>query len=163
MTNAVLTDNDRKEALSFVYLNALSAIAGYTCQGGPQPDRNSVDAIVWGGSPTSPQIHVQLKSTSSPDRKSDGLHFQLSRKNYNDLRNSHNPFILVILELPEHQSDWLDCGPERLIMRRCAWWLSLKGHPEIETDSRVVVIPESQRLDVDALKLLMDMARQRSL
>lgn len=35
MADAILTDNDRKAELSFAYLAALAAYAGFTCQTGP--------------------------------------------------------------------------------------------------------------------------------
>ena len=44
MADAILTDNDRKAELSFAYLAALAAKAGHTCQRGPQPDVDSIDA-----------------------------------------------------------------------------------------------------------------------
>ena len=164
MTDAVLADNDRKEALSYVYLSALSAIAGYTCERGPYPDRGSVDASLKAGGSLRPQIDVQLKATSSVIRNTGSLHFRLNRKNYDDLRIPRIcPIILVVLELPEDPSDWLQSDAERLILRRRARWLSLRGDPEIATDSTTLYIPESQLLDVDELIRLMDLARQGSL
>ncbi len=161
MSTALLSDKDRKAELSFAYLWSLAAFAGFTCQPGPQPDRDSVDAIVKAGGSMRPQIDVQLKATSSPRRLSDGLHFQLRRKNYDDLRASRMcPIILVVLELPEDPSDWLDCDTERLVMRRCAWWASIAGDSATDRDSKTVVLPESQSLNPDAMQSLMDEARQ---
>ena len=162
MRTALLSDNDRKAELSFAYLSSLAAFAGFTCQPGHQPDRDSsVDATVKAGGSMRPQIDVQLKATSSPRRLSDGLHFQLRRKNYDDLRASRMcPIILVVLELPEDPSDWLDCDTERLVMRRCAWWASIAGDSATDRDSKTVVLPESQSLNPDAMQSLMDEARQ---
>ena len=160
MTDAILGDNHRKSELSFAYLAALSAIAGYTCQRGPQPDVDSIDATVRAGGSMRPQIDVQLKATSSPSRLADGLHFQLGRKNYEDLRTPRLcPAILVVLELPTPPAEWFDCSADRLILRRCAWWQSLSEYPEADSDSKVVVIPESQRLDLYAMIRLMGLAR----
>ena len=154
-----LRENDQKEVISFAYLSAISALAGYNCQPGPAPDRNSVDAIVWPGEGML-NINVQLKSTASPDWQEDGLHFRLRRKNYDELRTATLPAILVVLELPEDEESWFECDSDNLIMRRCAWWLSLKEHPEIDTQSRVVTLPMEQRLDIDELKRLMGLASQ---
>ena len=156
-SHAVLSDNDRKEDLSFTYLSALSAFAGFTCDAIPRKDRRSIDAIV-GGRNT--QINVQLKSTSSPNWHADGLHFQLPRNNYDSLRNSAVPAILVVFELPTDEQEWLDCNSDRLIMRKCAWWLSLKGYPEVDTASRVVIVPRSQLLNVDELNRLVELASE---
>ena len=84
MDDSILTDNDRKAELSFAYLAALAAHAGYICQRGPQPDVVSVDATIRAGDAT--QFDVQLKvDIGLPNLKTDGLHFRLPRKNYNDL------------------------------------------------------------------------------
>lgn len=155
MPDAVLSDNYRKSELSYAYLHALAAICGYTCQKGPDPDVDSVDAMIGA---KGAYLHVQLKATSSPMIREDGLHFQLGRKNYDDIRNPFTPTILVVLELPEEQDEWLECDAEGLVMRRRAWWKSLKGSPDIETDSKVIIMPESQKLDPDSFRLVMDMA-----
>ena len=162
MTDTILDDNHRKAELSFAYLSALSAMAGYTCQKGPDPDLDSVDANVRAGGSMRSQFDVQLKATSSPNRLADGLHFQLGRKNYDDMRAPRLcPIILVVLELPDDPSEWLECSTKRLILRRCAYWQSLSEYPEIDSDSKVVVIPDSQRLDLDAMKRFMYLARKR--
>ena len=158
----ILRSNDQKEVISFAYLSALSALAGYNCQQGPDPDRNSVDAVIWPGERVL-NISVQLKSTASPDWQSDGLHFELPSNNYNALRTATLPAILVVFVLPENESLWFECDVNRLIMRKAAWWLCLKECPEIDTGSKVVTLPMKQRLDVDELKRLMDLASQGKL
>ncbi len=77
----LLSDNDRKAELSFAYLSALAAKAGYTCQRGPLPDVDSIDATVRTGDPMRTQFDVQLKSTASPQIGDDGdLRFPLKIK-----------------------------------------------------------------------------------
>ena len=46
MTGGFLNDDERKARLSFVWLSALAALSGYTCERGAQPDVSSVDAVV---------------------------------------------------------------------------------------------------------------------
>lgn len=160
--DAILTDNYRKSELSFACLSAICAVAGYTCQRGPDPDLDSIDAIVKAGGFARPQIDVQLKSTSAPDLKGDVLHFRLSRKNYNDLVGPRqNPAILAVLELPSDPAEWLNCDAERLILRRRLWWISLEGNPPLQAGSRTVRIPQSQFLTPDSLKDLIADVRQR--
>ena len=61
------------------------------------------------------QFDVQLEATSNPDKKKDGLHFRLSAKNYNDLAAPRvTPLMLVVLELPPSEADWLACTVEHL-------------------------------------------------
>ena len=156
-----MNDNQRKAELSFAYLSAVCAMAGYTCQRGPTPDEDSIDATVRTRGSKRPVFDVQLKATSSPTWRADGLHFNLKRKNYDDLREDRTlKIILVVLELPVSRDAWLECGPEQLVMRRCAWWEWLSGFPEINTESKRVVIPESQRFDLDSMSVLMARIRR---
>ena len=161
MTSQTMNDNQRKAELSYSYLSALCAMAGYTCQRGPTPDDDSIDATVRTRGSNRPVFDVQLKATSSPDWGADGLHYRLKRKNYDDLREERTlKAILVVLELPAASEEWLDCSAERLIIRRCAWWEWLSGYPDIERDSRVIIIPESQRFDLEAMSVLMERIRR---
>ena len=66
MDEAILTDNDRKAELSFAYVAALAAHAGYTCQRGPQPDVASVDATIRSGDASYTQFDVQLRRHQLP-------------------------------------------------------------------------------------------------
>jgi Domain of unknown function (DUF4365) len=161
MNDATLPDNNRKAALSFAYLAAISAHSGYNCEKASNDDFDSIDASVKAGGSMRPQIDVQLKATASADWQKDGLHFQLKKKNFNDLCATRVvPIILVVFELPKDEAEWCKCSEERLILQRAAWWLSLSGLSEIEADSKVVVLPLSQRLDSDCLKNLMGLARE---
>ena len=147
MADAILTDNDRKAELSFAYLAALAAKAGYTCQRGPQPDADSIDATIRSGDLMRTGFDVQLKATSTPDQREDGLHFRLSKKNYNDLGAARMvPLILLVLELPSDEAEWVECSVEHLTMRRCGWWASLSGSEPTDAGSETIVIPTAQRL-----------------
>ena len=159
MDDAILTDNDRKAELSFAYLAALAAYAGYICQRGPQPDVASVDATIRSGDVSGTQFDVQLKATSTPNRGTDGLRFRLSRKNYNDLvADRMTPLMLIVLELPPTDAAWLECTFEQVVMRRCGWWASLSGHPT-EGETKTVTIPHEQRIGAPGLAPVMAVAR----
>lgn len=161
MTGALLIDNHRKAELSFAYLSTLSAMAGYTCQRGPEPDVDTIDATLRAGGTKRPVLDVQLKATSSPVWRSDGLHFRLSRKNYDDLREDRTvKIILVVLELPEDANDWLQCEVEHLALRKCAWWDWLADAPDIDDASQTVVIPADQRFDLATMEGLIDKIRR---
>ena len=108
-----------------------------------------------------PQIDVQLKATSSPNILGDGLHYQLRAKNYHDLRATPRltPFILMVLEMPDAERQWLVWSDDQLTIRRRIWWTTISGHPPIDADSQVVTIPETQLLDPATLQDLMARAR----
>ena len=163
MTGALLTDNQRKAELSHAYVAALAARDGFSLQRGPEPDVDSIDATIRSGPPHRQAIDIQLKATASANRRKDGLHFRLKQKNYNDLVSSRAvPLVLIVLELPPFDSEWLDCTPDRLIVRRCAWWCSLYGQRPIDAGSRTIVMPSSQRISGSGLKPLFSHVREAS-
>ena len=160
VTDPILTDNQRKAEISYAFLHALAASGGYSVQRGPEPDVDSIDATVRSGSQHREAIDIQLKATANPKTGKDGLRFRLKRKNYNDLVAPRAvPLLLVVLELPADESEWIDCTPDRLIMRKCGWWLSLAGWDPIDAGSRTVVIPSSQRIESSGLAPLFKQAR----
>ncbi len=123
VNQSLMSENYRKEQVSNAYLAALAAGDGYIVQSGPQPDTDSVDATIRSGSSRRNMIDIQLKATARPKIRNGCLHFRLKKKNYNDLvRQRHVPTILIVLELPRCNSDWLCCTFEELIIRKCGWW-----------------------------------------
>ena len=161
---ALLSEADRKERLSVAWLGAMAAVAGFA-SGPPEPDRDSVDLTLSAGGPRHPRMDVQLKATSRPMVREDGLHYRLRRKNYDDLREADRmvPLILVVVQLPRKEARWMDFSDQRMVLRRRAWWMSLKGAKGIKRSSKTVVLPTDQRLDVNELIELMWRARDRTL
>ena len=156
MDDAILNDKHRKAELSFAYLHALAAQAGYTCQPGPRPDVDSIDAIIKSGDRSRTQLDVQLKATSTPRRRDDGLHFKLQEKHYNDLCADRSvPLILVVLVLPPDEAQWLECTTEALTIRRCGWWESLSGREPIGARSKTITIPTNRRIGPRGIKAVM--------
>jgi len=51
-------------------------------------------------------------------------------------------------------------GPEKLILRRCAYWLNLSGREETVNQSSVTIrIPEVNLFTVEAMRHLMEQSR----
>lgn len=158
--DALLSQNDRMEALSRAYVSAIAAHAGYTV-GNAQPDRDSVDIILNAGGVMRPAIGVQLKATTTVSVVSGEFSFPLPVKNYNDLRvPTQSPRILVVLALPGNDDEWLTHRIDKLIMKRCAYWKSLFGMPETNNIRTVSVnVDAAQIFDVAALVSLMQKSR----
>lgn len=163
VTMSVLAVPDQKEELSRVYVTALAARAGYVTSV-PGPDRDSVDLRVMAGGPRRPALDLQLKATANLAAAEGGfLRFRLPAKNYNDLRvETQTPRLLVLLELPEDESQWLTVTDEALSLRRRAYWLSLQEGDGAPTDQQSVTvrIPDRNVLSVDALRTLMEQSRR---
>ena len=74
------------------------------------------------------------------------------------------PRLLVVLGLPYEEEQWLTITDESLVMRRCAYWLDLKGAEERENVSSVtVLIPVTNVFNVENLRSLMEQARKGSI
>ncbi len=162
MTEAPLTGTDRKETLSPVRAKALAARAGYSVSA-PRPDRDSADSRIQAGGAYRSALDLQLEATAGISEPRDGfIPFRLSVKNYNDLRvETQTPRLLVVLELPRDEVQWMSVTMEELVLRRRAYWLSLEqAHDEITDQQTVSVrIPERNVLNVETLQELMDRSR----
>jgi len=107
------------------------------------------------GALRSSKLELQLKCTATPDFNDGVLRYPLPAKNYGDLipKNVFVPRILVVVIIPADVSNWLTMSEERVILRNCAYWLSLRGAPESENEhTKTVHIPVTQRFDAHALR-----------
>lgn len=162
MADALLTDQDREEALSLVYVRAVAAYAGYVtaeCDF----DRDGVDLRIHAGGAMRPALDLQLKATVNLAESQDRRYgFRLQRRNYDLLRDeTQTPRLLVVLDLPNDETQWMTITTEELVLRRCAYWLSLKGYAETDNSSSVTVyIPKQNVFDVEGLRVLMERSRQ---
>lgn len=161
MSDTLMAMTDREEALSRAYISAVTAVAGYVTAL-QDFDRDGVDVQIRAGGDMRPSLDIQLKATINLGVAADGVfRFPLKRRNYDLLRElTIIPRILVVLDLPKDEADWVSVGADQLIMRRCAYWASLAGLKETEnTDSVTISIKSNNRFDVDALRALMERAR----
>ena len=161
MDDGILTHNDRAEALSRAYIAAVVARAGYTLA--PQDfDRDGVDVQIRGGGAMHPSLDLQLKATARLNRAGDGdFRYPLRRRNYDLLQApALVPRLLVVLDLPQDESQWLTVSVDALVIRRCAYWANLCGLPETDNEESVTVtIKQRNRFDVENLRDLMNQAR----
>jgi hypothetical protein len=66
--------------------------------------------------------------------------------------------------MPDDGAKWISITERRLLLRRCAYWLSLRGFAESDNATSVSVkIPQANRFDVKSLKALMDKSRNGAL
>jgi hypothetical protein len=160
-----MTDNDIMAELSYAYLHAVVARAGFGCKtGGRIDDGSGVDAFVRVPERLDPDcnlwnfdIEIQLKATHRPARALKGRYsyFFQGIARYDRLREPGSPLpkILVVLFLPKDPADWLTLTEKSLVARRCAYWVSLKGAPPSTNDTgQTIYIPRSQVLSVAGLR-----------
>lgn len=159
----LVTENDKKELYSVAFVSAVAAKVGYTTSN-QNLDRDSTDITVHAGGPRRPALAIQLKASSVCRWRGDEMSFTLKRKNYDDLIAERiTPLILVVLEMPEDESNWFGLTESELILRKCAWWVSLKGFPSIETDTKTITLTKTQPFNHESLQELMEKARRGDL
>src|SRR5712692_1428702 len=156
-----MDEGQQKEQFSNAYLRAVVATAGYNVYK-PEVDDDSVD---WGigtrggiGTIRSPRVELQLKCTSQEVIKEMHLAYPLKLKNYDDLRfdDYQVPRILLVIIVPENLGEWLTQSEEQMTLRRCGYWLSLRGQLEVPNISSVTVyVPRAQMFNVAQLQEMM--------
>ena len=162
MIDTPLTVPDQKEALSRAYVRAVAARAGFATAD-PDFDRDGVDLRIQAGGAMRPALDLQLKATVNLGEPHGGnFRFPLNRRNYELLRiETQTPRLLVVFNMPRDQSEWMAITTTELVLRHCAYWLSLKGCEETDNRSSVTVrIPSNNLFDVNGLHALMKQSRK---
>lgn len=159
-------EQTRMEDMSEAYLRALCAADGYSVEKGNH-DNDGVDiTVTCKGKPldtckrSSPKLDIQLKSsyskvTVNPDGS---ISYPLEVKNYNWLIDTSRilPFILVVFHMTEDENLWLEHTVDWLKIKKCAYWISLRGKPATTNTSTITItIPSANILNQHSLKDLM--------
>ena len=150
------SSNTSKERFSLAYIQAVAARAGYEALE-TKPDIDSVDGLLRSTVGKRPQIDFQAKASSRDILQSSHVAYPLKMKNYEDLRaETVIPRILIVVLLPDDEAEWMTHSEEELVMRRCGYWLSLRGAPTVQNTSQATVkLPRLQLVNVTQLRQLM--------
>ena len=165
-----MTEAHTKELISRAYVNAIAARAGMTVAissldyglDGTFKDIE-YDARTREYSETGFGIDFQLKATVNAHPKNEVIKYSLEVKNYHKLIQSHvgTPRILIVYSMPREEDLWLTVKEEESSFRKCAWWCSLKGYPDVDNKKRVVIdIPLSQQLTPEKLAEMMKRVKE---
>jgi hypothetical protein len=147
---------------SIAYVQAVASVAGFFVQHADRGfDRDGIDVTVLRrgalGVTTSTRLDLQIKSYSG-DAQGDPWPYDLEVKSYGDLRRTDYqvPRLLVVVRVPADAAEWISHGEEQLVLRRCAYWLSLRGAaPTVNASTIRVQIPRAHVFDAIALTSLM--------
>jgi hypothetical protein len=160
-----LTENDIKAELSYAYLHAIAARAGFGCEvAGRHSDNAGVDAYVRvkerlasDSRHTNFPFEVQLKATSQAPAVEAGKYSYWIQDvgRYDELRERSGPMpkLLVVLFLPANAAHWLEHSEDGLVSRRCAYWVSLwDAPPSTNKTGQTVYLPKGNLLSVEGLR-----------
>lgn len=169
----MLTKQLKEEELSYAYAHIVAAIAGFSCEK-VAVDMDGIDIVIRAkGKITpdatllSPSIEIQLKATINWkfNKTKDAISYRLKIKNYLRLIG-HTAVrrLLVVLCLPRDEDQWIAQEEDGLIIKSCAYWMNLRGLPEIKQETITVKIPKQNVFSPKALSHLMGLlAEQKDL
>jgi hypothetical protein len=163
MTEFIMPETTQQEQFSIAYVHSIASAAGYGIEE-IRVDVDSIDLSIvqYGQGDENPEIdtlRAQLKCTYKFKPKEDGLHFQLKKKNYDDLRRKCIfPRVLIVLYVPDNVEKWLQHSDSNLSLYHCAYWLSLREMPSRDTDSVMVTL--TKKFTIDELKRIMNLLAQ---
>jgi Domain of unknown function (DUF4365) len=155
--------NNLQCEFSIAYVRAVASAAGFWMQEASRAfDADGIDLMLMArgemGLTRSPKLEVQLKSFRGSVAE-DPFPYDLAVKNYDELRDGDGqlPRILVLVVIPQGMEDWVSHDEDQLLLRRCGYWLSLRGQPATENTSTIrVKFPRSQVFDVVNLQGIME-------
>ena len=101
-------------------------------------------------------LQYQLKATYNWKEDNGHIVYRCEGKTYNDVvdraaSNGVTPLVLLVLCLPRSEADWLQIGAERLVLRRCCYWMICQGDATTQGSVRIR-IPVAQCFDANALQ-----------
>lgn len=156
-------ETQQKEQFSNAYFLAIAAKA--ECNPSKQEvDDDSVDWSLSKKITGRPKLDIQLKCTENLRLDGDSFKYPLKIKNYNDLiiEDISVPRILVVVYVPENNDEWLFQNSDHLILRKCGYWVSLKGLSTVDNTSNVTVsIPSENIFSVEKLNEIMDIIAEK--
>jgi hypothetical protein len=166
-SQTVLIRSHRQESLSRAYIQAIASQCGLNCSFrafdyGIEVTVHVIQQRNGRYVETGFNLDIQAKSTYAATVNDTHVLYDLEVKTYDDLRdpNVGTPRILVLLVQPETESEWTDATEEELRVRRCAYWLSIKGREAIPNTSTIrVSIPRANRFSIESLQGMMERLR----
>lgn len=84
---------------------------------------------------------MQLKCTGQNILNEHELRFPLGKRNYDDLRLEDIlvPRILIVVIVPDEIEEWIEQTEDQLVIRKCGYWVSLRGLPSTTNSTAVTV------------------------
>jgi hypothetical protein len=163
----VLIRTHRQESLSRAYIQAIASRCGLNCSF--RDFDYGIDVTVHliqrrenRYVESGFNLDIQAKSTFNATLNGTHVVYDMEAKTFNDLREPDvgTPRILVLLVQPEIENDWTGMTENELMLRRCAYWLSLKGRePTTNKETIRVSIPRTNLFSVEALQGIMTRLR----
>lgn len=151
------------------YVFAVVRAAGFQISNVMNDSGHKIDWIIAGSGADNttrdPRLEVQVKTTTSHRLANGCSSFNFDKELYDWARKSaemlYMPRIVVLVHAPEDPGEWMRQGEHELVIKHCAFWVSLCGDEALEhtQKSRSIQFPSEQKFDVDGLVGLMSKIR----
>lgn len=169
----MITQKHTQESLSRSYVHAIAGSAGvnlhigrefdYGFDGTFRPVTVRNKRHVETGFP----VDFQLKCTTKWIYEGSDIAYNIETKTYNDLvtrKPEEIGCVLIILCVPEDNSQWVDVQEQHMILKHCCYFCSLSGTTTVSDDlKKKILIPRSNILTALALKGLLENERTRKM
>ena len=163
----MLIQSHRQEALSRAYIHAIAGSCGLSCSFrdfdyGIDLSVHEIEHRDTRYFETGFRIDIQAKSCTAPLAADGPIVYDLEVRSYDILRAppAFLPKILVLLTLPGDESAWTTHDENGLTLRKCAYWMSLRGMPETPNVNTVRLrIPRTNVFSAPALRELINKVR----
>jgi hypothetical protein len=167
----LITREHTQEALSRAYVHALSGRAGlnlelgktfdYGIDGSFHPVKIRDGARIETGFP----VRFQLKASINWRYAGTDVAYDLDARAHRILSErepGESLAILILLCLPKDDEHWLTSSETEMYLRHCCYWHRVPGPPTTNTSSQTIRIPRANLLTADALRSIMDAAREEA-
>lgn len=163
-----MDENTKKEEFSYGYIQLIASSSGFSVEKAGRPrDNSGIDITIIAPGELedidSPRLDVQVKCTTVAKETQSFIKYALKVKNYNKLiqRKSFVPQILIIVLVPSNIDNWLKISEQETLMKKCGYWISLRGQQPTSNTKRVTVeIPRENLLTPETISNLMKEAAE---
>jgi Domain of unknown function (DUF4365) len=154
----------QQEKFSYAYMEAITTAAGYEMLlKGRAMDNAGIDLSIEVpgqlGRVLSPKLDAQVKCTTDQTLiRGSFVHYPLDVRNYERLRhpNPSCPQFLFLMLVPPNKDEWLVVSEDCSVLKKCIFWLSLKGmEPTVNSQTVTIRIPRGNLLTPQSLREIM--------
>lgn len=167
----MITREHTQEALSLAYVHALAGRAGLNL--GPRTTFDyGIDGSFWPVkvrdgeiAETGYPVRFQLKASINWRHEGGEVVYDLNARTHRKLTDREPGevmAILILLCLPRDDAHWLASSETEMFLRHCCYWYRVPGPPTTNPSTQRIRIPRSNLLTVDALRGIMEVAREEA-
>jgi len=156
-----IPDSHMQERLSVSYVSVVVAKAGLkfiytgTTEYGVDVYLQSVKQLPNGKFAESGiPLQCQIKSTTRSTLQSDKVVYDMEIDAYNKLVSMDLTTILILYCIPEIFDSCLDIDEDRLLLKRCCYWMHINGSMSENKSSKRIFIPRDQLFTPESANIL---------